>query len=366
MSEPTPEPKKIQALEGLRGVMAWWVVLGHISLTFGWNLPLIDRNTLAVDVFVILSGFVISGLIGRKQESYLPYIMRRGFRLIPLYFAVLLLSAVLIGLQLDAWTHIPFSTAQNQNRIDLAKEACENFPAHLAAHVTLLHGLVPKMWLPDAAFTLVGQAWSISLEWQFYLIAPFLLLALGRPKTGAIAIAAMILLALAARYFSSAFLGSKIALFGVGITSYLALTRRGPRKFIRALLACSAAATLYTYGPWQSVPLLIWFLSLAATVVSRGHPLHAIAKLLGSKLAVGQGRISYSIYLIHMLPLTIIVAILNRMGAPQDLYPLVTAGLGLPATLAFATLSYRYIEAPGIALGARLTRLVLDPSRTLA
>lgn len=54
MTSPTAEWAKIGALEGLRGVMAWWVVLGHVSLTLGWKLPLIDRNTLAVDVFIFL------------------------------------------------------------------------------------------------------------------------------------------------------------------------------------------------------------------------------------------------------------------------------------------------------------------------
>ena len=57
MADPTPEKSKIKALEGLRGVMAWWVVIGHVSLTAGWQLPLIDRNTLPVDVFILLSGF---------------------------------------------------------------------------------------------------------------------------------------------------------------------------------------------------------------------------------------------------------------------------------------------------------------------
>jgi peptidoglycan/LPS O-acetylase OafA/YrhL len=366
MSEPTPEPNKVQALEGLRGVMAWWVVLGHISLTFGWNLPLIDRNTLAVDVFIILSGFVISGLIDRKQEPYLPYILRRAFRLGPLYFAVLFLSALLIGVQLDAWTHIPFATAQNQNRIELADEAVENFPAHLAVHATLLHGLVPKALLPDAAFTLVGQAWSISLEWQFYLVAPFLLIAFRSAKTSVTAVAVMVALVLASRYFSSAFLGTKIILFSVGITSYLAVSRRGRQRFILVLLAGSIAGSLIVYGYWQAIPLLVWFGSLIATIVSPTHPLNRIARLLGSKIAVGQGQISYSIYLVHMLPLTIVVATLNGIGVPRDVYPFVTVGLTVPAILLLAMLSYRYIEAPGVALGARVTRLLLKSSRASA
>jgi peptidoglycan/LPS O-acetylase OafA/YrhL len=43
--------------------MAWWVVLGHVSLSVGWKLPLIDNNGLAVEVFIFLSGFVIARIL---------------------------------------------------------------------------------------------------------------------------------------------------------------------------------------------------------------------------------------------------------------------------------------------------------------
>jgi peptidoglycan/LPS O-acetylase OafA/YrhL len=43
------------------------------AIALGWTLPLINRNTLAVDVFIVLSGFVIAGLIDRRNEAYLPY-----------------------------------------------------------------------------------------------------------------------------------------------------------------------------------------------------------------------------------------------------------------------------------------------------
>ena len=53
VADSTQRHSKIQSLEGLRALMAWWVVLGHVSLTFDYDLPIVDRNTLAVDVFVL-------------------------------------------------------------------------------------------------------------------------------------------------------------------------------------------------------------------------------------------------------------------------------------------------------------------------
>jgi peptidoglycan/LPS O-acetylase OafA/YrhL len=103
----SPKRAKIGALEGLRGLMAWWVVLGHLSVSFDWSLPLVDNNTLAVDVFIVLSGFVIARLIDRKAEGYAPFITRRAFRLFPLYLVVLAVSVSLLWVQLGAWAEIP-------------------------------------------------------------------------------------------------------------------------------------------------------------------------------------------------------------------------------------------------------------------
>lgn len=43
---------------------------------------------------------------------------------------------------------------------------------NILAHIPLIHGLIPPSALPDAAAAFLGRAWSISTEWQFYLIAP--------------------------------------------------------------------------------------------------------------------------------------------------------------------------------------------------
>ncbi|MDO9607223.1 MAG: hypothetical protein Q7J26_01760 [Brevundimonas sp.] len=55
-----PSDERIAPLEGVRGLMAWWVVLGHYAHTVGLTNPILENNALAVDVFVILSGFVIT------------------------------------------------------------------------------------------------------------------------------------------------------------------------------------------------------------------------------------------------------------------------------------------------------------------
>lgn len=44
--------ERIAPLEGIRGIMAWWVVVGHVAHTVGLEIPLISNNALAVDVFI--------------------------------------------------------------------------------------------------------------------------------------------------------------------------------------------------------------------------------------------------------------------------------------------------------------------------
>lgn len=86
--------KTFHSIEGLRGWLAWWVVIGHSFIIAGtpeW-LPgqisnLIRRGDVAVNAFIIVSGFVVTHLLMKKDEAYIPYIIRRVFRLWPVYLA---------------------------------------------------------------------------------------------------------------------------------------------------------------------------------------------------------------------------------------------------------------------------------------
>jgi len=353
MSEPIKP--KIAALEGLRGLMAVWVVLGHVSLTFGWRLPGIDQNTLAVDVFILLSGFVIARLIDQKQEPYAPYILRRAFRLFPLYLAVLAVSTALLGVQGEAWERVQALSPANLGRSGLVDMARAHLPLHLATHLPLAQGIVPSSLLPRAAYTLVGQAWSISLEWQFYLLAPFMVWAVKARQRWLLLGAAVALLLLAAPLFSKAYLGAKILHFVVGGASYFALERRFD-KWAMGVLAAACLGVVLMDGAPQLIVLAIWLCVIAA--VGGRLPLAgpSIDRLLSSAPLKRLGEISYSIYLVHMIPLYGVIVILGRMGVPAAQLGAWAAPLTLVLTYLIATATYRFIERPGIDLGAAVTR----------
>ncbi|MGK7034473.1 acyltransferase family protein [Klebsiella pneumoniae] len=70
----------IRELEGLRGIMALWVVFGHSLASlpaFSTRIPPTALNSYAVDVFIILSGFVIFFMLDNKKQVYSDYITQR-------------------------------------------------------------------------------------------------------------------------------------------------------------------------------------------------------------------------------------------------------------------------------------------------
>lgn len=92
--------KRIHSLESLRGLLALWVVIGHTITNSGYAdkdlglLKLAAMPSLAVDVFIILSGFVIFFLLDQQRTPYLQFIVKRWFRLAPVFLTVLIVSAV--------------------------------------------------------------------------------------------------------------------------------------------------------------------------------------------------------------------------------------------------------------------------------
>ena len=88
-----------KGLEGVRGLMCLWVILSHTVTMAGIHVykntgigKLLANGGIAVDVFVILSGFVICLILNKKKEAYAPYLARRALRIFPIYLLCLFIS----------------------------------------------------------------------------------------------------------------------------------------------------------------------------------------------------------------------------------------------------------------------------------
>jgi len=257
------ESGRIHEFEVLRGLLAAWVMIGHVFKHSGYTpdslrpFSLLADPGMPVDVFIILSGFVIFSLLDHKHEGYWPFIIRRFFRLFPLFLVVLLVSTALVVPAL-AWREaFPWKTPFLEGVIGLNKASADYLAQHFMVHLTMLHGLVPDSILPASQYAIVGQAWSISVEWQFYLLAPFLFYLLRRNPI-ALGLVVLGLIALHSRYW----LGEGFALnegqfFLIGIVSfylYRNLAVTGPQLFLGA----ATATALLFWISLRPISLTIW------------------------------------------------------------------------------------------------------------
>src|SRR5689334_14475157 len=125
---------RIHELEGLRGLLAMWVFFSHIIAISGYEwasfrqpLQAVVTGSNAVDVFIILSGFVICMLLDGRRESYGRFVWRRFLRLYPIYFMCLLFAVALnlVGIMPSEWLRTQFL-------------------GQVVFHLIMLHGLVPE------------------------------------------------------------------------------------------------------------------------------------------------------------------------------------------------------------------------------
>jgi|tagenome__1003787_1003787.scaffolds.fasta_scaffold20907093_3 peptidoglycan/LPS O-acetylase OafA/YrhL len=162
-------------LDAVRGVAILMVVLFHYFPT-----PLTNFGWTGVNLFFILSGFLIGGILIDYQASskyYSTFYARRAFRIVPLYALDVALFAILVGLDQPLWHYATF---------------IQNF-------TWSAHGDVGPGWM--------APTWSLAIEEQFYLLLPLIVRVTGFRRLPYVAGGA-ILLAPAYRLFMTQWLGA--------------------------------------------------------------------------------------------------------------------------------------------------------------
>lgn len=221
--------KKWEAIEGLRAWLAWTVVLVHCVAGadlqhHGFFRIFVEAGPVCVSVFIIISGFVITHLIIERKEPYRPYIIRRAMRIYPLFIVTCAMGTAALPLYITGMQNVPWGDSGSYFSEILAAQNAHPW-AHLIAHALMLHGAIPDLILRFSSYTFLLPAWSLSLEWQFYLIAPFVIV-LAKTRCGA----ATLLIASAIGSFlffhgsfgdfpSISFLPGAAPMFAVGIAS---------------------------------------------------------------------------------------------------------------------------------------------------
>jgi len=372
--------KHIAAIDGLRAWMAWWVVTQHLLQASGLSnehshplIKLLSMGGLAVMVFAIISGFVIAHLTLTKHEPYRPYLARRFFRIYPLYLVAIFFALVLRNQYYAIIVTSPWADSSSEMHFYAQQPYLE---LHTALHLLLLHGMVPDSALKTASMAILGPAWSLSLEWQFYLLAPAIIaimLMRQRPlaRLAAFAGIAAIMAAtyrIASQFEYPAALPLCIGFFLIGIATRCWL---GGMPLLRLLPAVAVAAgnlvfyiIAYGYGHiWIGLlPMLIWgavvwYLYRIQAGLQFDIACKLLDLLLGSKTAVTLGRWSYATYLLHLPLFVAVLWLVSHAGFAQTktvhFFTLIVA---CPLLVAISGFAYRWIEQPGVAMGKIFTK----------
>jgi peptidoglycan/LPS O-acetylase OafA/YrhL len=345
---------QIGALTGVRGVAALWVAAFHglNSLAPGVRLPsplanLIQSGWLAVDLFFVLSGFVISyahmndfELVAIKN-SWAFWKLRLA-RIYPAHATVALLWLPLIGAAVAAHGSLPASLAQNFN--------LRTFVYAL----TLTNG-----WGLPASQGWNLPSWSVGSEWFAYVTFPLIALGLRRLFTtrDALALAATTMsvttfLAIVVNHGRQYMLPEAFTLvrveseFLLGCCAYVLYCRttQGSRATWFSwtgalgciLLACTGLHGLLDGLYIPSFFLLIFGLSVAPSYLSRILALPALVHL---------GKISYSIYLIHAW-LIVLLRQAPVLGTTGTAHPWLIGALYFGLVIALGHLLYAKVEEP--------------------
>ena len=357
--------RRVECLDGLRGVAALWVLIGHMMILTGFRLPLIGKPDLGVDLFILLSGFLMMYQYRLRAGSedwdapgtWAAFWTRRFFRLAPLFY-VTLAAALIAGPSIFA-DRVAIDSFLGQ-ALQPAERYTDASLTNIVMHLTFLFGL-----LPEYAFRTPLPDWSLGLEMQFYLLFPFLIL-LGRrigwvpaalvAAGGGVAIA-LIAGAAGLDYPMPSFLALKLQLFLAGMLIAAdpgeSRARLGARLGAAMLLAAIpiggdqdllhfAVRELLVFGffalvHWRSLGVIGW-----------------VSRLLGSRPFYWLGELSYGTYLIHLLILQpVAAAVIGRFGTGLGAVErfMLTGAIVVPATYALAFVTYKLVELPGQRIG---------------
>ncbi len=386
MNNPFPAQtarKHLLFLDGLRGLAALYVVSSHVLLQITLNYPSSEvsprflRAThglvfgqASVDIFIVLSGFCLMFPVvqhdGHLRGGVLQFLRRRARRILPPYYAAILLSLLLI------W-RVPV-LSHTSNALWGGALPAFSLPA-LLSHLFLVHNLSGH-WIYKIGYPL----WSVATEWQIYFVFALLLLPIWRRYGIVAAVCAGFFIGYLPRLlfhhrFDAACFRF-IGLFALGMSAaVLAFSPKtayqkiaGSPFWIRlsAGAALVFAALAAFRADWLMRNLSIHelligtatasFLLVAARLPPESAPGAAdvrrrsfpalLVKALEQRPVVALGTFSYSLYLIHAPFLALVYAAVGLLHLQAAACFLVCEAVALPFCVGCAYAFHLVFERP--------------------
>jgi peptidoglycan/LPS O-acetylase OafA/YrhL len=346
------ESKIMPQLDGLRAVAVAAVVWSHWLPSYCYGLPL---GQYGVHLFFVLSGFLITGILldarenGRNDRMWTlrQFYIRRALRIFPVFYATIGFCAI--------FNLYPYR---------------ETWVWH-ASYLSNVYFFIRGDWHGP-----ISHLWSLSVEEQFYFLWPFLIIFAPRrlllPLIGAAIISAPLFRAGLSSLNPSSSFGSLLmpgCLDSLGVGALIAwLPRSITGLNVNQMAGLLASTGIIAYGLISvfdcfenfritSYAVACGGLVLACSISFRG----VIGSILESPCMRYLGKISYGIYIFHLLAYPILqfllyklpgYRILDKFGAKPELYnhPAFTAVMLALITTLMAASSWRFFEGPICAL----------------
>lgn len=366
-------------IDGLRALAAIYVVMHHAMLQYYpatipfkgmqyLSMEFFSYGHFAVNLFIILSGFCL--MIPVMNTNYIIsggfwyFMKRRTIRILPTYYAALLVSLILI------WTCIGDISGTHW---DVSIPVTKN---DIITHVLMIHDLF------NSNLNKINHSfWSISVEYRIYIFFPFLIFIWRKYGMLATLVSSIFfgILGLAiTRYFYMS--GYKDLSFGSGVSVYIILFTIG---LIAAYLSFTTGkfATLKTKIPWRLTFLFI----IALFVLSYNHLGNSgligislrdvlfativlcllmqcvnsnsgLVKVLNWQPLVFLGSFSYSIYLLHAPLLQVIYKyLISPLGYSSYTSAILLIIFGSSICVALAYMFFIFFEKPFLNLGKKVS-----------
>lgn len=341
-----PHHNHIETLTSLRFLAALWVLLLHFANDIGLDhearTQFIESGKLGVDFFFVLSGFIMAHVYLKAMEAgrfnFVDFIKKRFARLYPLHLATFLFVAGLVGA--GSLAGMPPGEPE-------AYEWSSVLPNLLMIHA----------WGMEGRLTFNYVSWSISAEWFAYLTFwPLALLTIRLSPARMLAAALtwfFILYALSTPVFGRqlTFLTFDFGVvrilpeFLIGIALYRVSRDWDLSRFGRWTAACLVVALVaiahFGWGDWLAVPILAALIFAAASCERQGG-----VAWLRTRPLIYLGEISYSIYMVHGIVLTLWFKVLAMTIGIEGTSGVALAGLAIPLSIGAAALAYHAIEVP--------------------
>lgn len=348
----------IPGLDGIRAIAVLAVLLYHA------DVPWMPGGFLGVDMFFVLSGFLITSIVLTELDKtgrldFKRFYVHRARRLLPALFAVLIFSAILAAI---------FAP-------DAAAALRRDIPAALVYATNWVYVVADQSYFElTGRPPLLQHLWSLAVEEQFYLIWPAVAVFLfrrggrGRVREWALIGAGastliMIVLSLLGGYpdpndGSRVYFGTDSHAMGLLIGAALAtvwipqkLGQRvaaGARVTIDVVgfgalgLTIAIMMTSHSNASWLYWGgFLVFAVIVAAVIAATAHPASLLGRALGTQPLRYIGQRSYGLYLWHW-PVFMVL----RPGLDVPLDGFANLVLRFAVTFGLAELSYRYIEMP--------------------